>query len=280
MKIRKALSSFKILKHIFYHIQGIDISIHKTIYANFCGLPFKEAIKFPILVHQGTRIEEMGIIKFNCPIRRGILVIGKRMFYRGQDTVIINRGTIEIDGNCEIMGGATIHVLRNCSKLHIGNNVMISECVRFLVDTEVSIGNYTRIAFGCLIIDSEFHFTLNLNDGKVSTTRYPIHIGQYNWIGNSSTIKKGTVTPDYTIISNGSMLTKDYSDIPQYSLLLGSPAKLKTSGIRRIYNEEMDATLQKYFMQHPTSRYTNISIDEADPYGNKICNDTINVHIH
>ncbi len=105
MSLRKALSAFKFLKHIFYHIHGIDVSIHKTLIANFSAFPLRDAIKLPILVYQGTEIEQIGNVKFNCPVRRGILVIGKRMFYRGQKTTIINRGTIVLDGDCEIMGG-------------------------------------------------------------------------------------------------------------------------------------------------------------------------------
>lgn len=280
MNLRKALSSFGFLKHVFYHLHGIDISVHKTLIANFSAFSFKDAIKLPILVYQGAEIEQMGTIKFNCPIRRGILVIGKRMFYRGQKTVIINRGTIEIDGDCEIMGGATIHTLRNCSKLHLGENVMIAECVRMLVDTEVSVGDCTRITFGCLVIDSEFHFVLNMETGVVGTTRYPIKIGRYNWIGNSSVIKKGTVTPDYTIVSNGSMVTKDFSDVPRYSILMGVPAKLKASGFRRIYNDEKDRELNEYFMQHMDQRKVSIPLDENDPESNIICNDEIRVHIH
>lgn len=280
MKLRKILSKFTFLKHIFYHIQGTDVSIHKTIYANFCAFPIRDAIKFPILVYQGTHIEEMGIIKFNCPIRKGILVIGKRMFFRNQKTVFINRGTIEIDGDCEIMGGTTVHILRKCSKLHLGENVMIGENVKVLTDTEIKISECTRVAFGCVIIDSEFHFIINITTGDVATTRYPIHIGKYNWIGNSSIIKKGTITPDYTIVSNGSMLTKDYSDIPLYSILMGIPAKLKVSGFRRIYNDNIDFQLQEYFMRYKESKRTNIPLNPNDPEFNQICNDEIHVHIH
>lgn len=280
MNLRKVLSAFKFLKHIFYHIHGIDVSIHKTLIANISAFPIKDAVKFPVIVYQGTEIEQIGRIKFNCPIRKGILVIGKRMFYRGQKTVIINRGTIVVDGDCEIMGGTTIHTLRSCSKLHLGNNVMIAECVRMLVDTEVSVGDYTRITFGCLVIDSEFHFVLNTETGVVGTTKYPIKIGKYNWIGNTSVIKKGTVTPDYTIVSNGSMLTKDYSEIPEYSLLLGVPAKLKASGLRRIYNDIKDKELNEYFMEHMDLRKVTLPIDNNDPECNNICNDEIKVHVH
>lgn len=280
MNLRKILSAFGFLKHIFYHIHGIDISIHKTLITNFSAFKFKDAIKLPIIVYQGSEIEQIGKIVFNCPIRKGILVIGKRMFYRGQKTVIINRGIIEIDGDCEIMGGSTIHTLRYCSRLHLGNNIMIGECVRMLIDTEVTVGDYTRITFGCLIIDSEFHFVLNMATGVVGTTRYPIKIGKYNWIGNSSVIKKGTITPDYTIVSNGSMLTKDYSENPQYSILLGVPAKLKASGFRRIYNELKDKELNDYFMENMNERKTTLALDSNDPECNNICNDIINVHVH
>ncbi len=280
MNLRSFFRKFGVLKHVFYHIHGIDISIHKTLIANFSGLKFKDAIKFPIIVYQGTEIEEMGKIVFNCPIRKGILVIGKRMFYRKRTTVIINRGTIEIDGDCEIMGGATIHVLRYCSKLCLGHNTIISESVNMLVDTTIKVGDYTRIAFGCLVIDSEFHFVLDTKTGIVGTTRYPITIGKYNWIGNSSVIKKGTVTPDYTIVSNGSMLTKDYRDIPQYSILQGIPAKLKASGLRRIYNDIIDKELNEYFMKNMDKRKTAISVDPNDPDCNQICNGEIHVHIH
>lgn len=157
---------------------------------------------------------------------------------------------------------------------------MICECVRLLVDTEVTIGDFTRITFGCLVIDSEFHFVINMENGSVGTTRYPIKIGRYNWIGNTSVIKKGTVTPDYTIVSNGSMLTKDYSDIPKYSILLGVPAKLKATGFRRIYNDKVDKNLQDYFMSHPCERKTTLPIEKGDEDCNNICNDVIRVHIH
>lgn len=280
MSLRKFFSAFSLFKHVFYHIHSIDISIHKTLIANFSGLPFKYAIKLPIIVYQGTEIEQIGKIKFNCPIRKGILVIGKRMFFRCQRTVIINRGTIEIDGDCEIMGGATIHTLRCGSILHVGENVMIGENAKILVDTKVSIGMCTRIAFGCLIIDSEFHFVVDTTTGNVGTTRNPITIGQYCWVGNTSIIKKGTILPDYTIVSNGAMCTKNYSNIPKYSILQGVPAKLKASGLRRIYNEEWDKKLNAFFMENPNQKKTSVPLDSIDSECDSICNDIIKVHIH
>lgn len=280
MELRAKLRGVKFLKTIFYTIHGINISYLKTIYINFSCMPLKHAIKFPIIVYQNTQIEQVGKITFNCPIKKGILVIGKRMFFRNQKTTFINRGELIINGNCEIMGGALIHILKKDSKLTIGNNVMIGECTKILTETHTIIGDYTRIAFNGLLIDSEFHHVINIKTGDINTARMPIKIGKYNWIGNSSIIKKGTITPDNIIVSNGSMLTKDYSEIPPYSILMGTPAKLRTNDIRRIYNLEYENFLTDMFTKNSDLKVFHVEKDDNDIMYNKICNEDINVHIH
>jgi acetyltransferase-like isoleucine patch superfamily enzyme len=65
----------------------------------------------------------------------------------------------------------------------------------------------------------------------------PIKIGNQNWIGNRSNIMKGTETPDNCIIAANSMCNTKY-DIPSYSLIAGSPAKLKKTGIYRVLDKE------------------------------------------
>lgn len=280
MNLRSFLSKLKFLKEIFYTIQEINISYLKTLYVNFSCLPIKYAIKFPIIVYQGTQLEQIGKITFNCPIKKGTLVIGKRMFFRNQKTTFINRGELEINGNCEIMGGTLIHILKNNSKLTIGNNVMIGECTKILTETHTTIGDYTRIAFNNLLIDSEFHYIINIKTGDINIARNPIKIGAYNWIGNSCVIKKGTITPDNIIVSNGSMLTKNYSDVPQYSILMGTPAKIKVSDVRRIYNLKYENFLTDMFIQNPNLKVYNVEKDFNDIIYDRICHENINVHIH
>ena len=63
------------------------------------------------------------------------------------------------------------------------------------------IGKYARIAFDSQFMDSDFHYMLNIEDGTVKNCTSFIEIGAYNWIGNRTTVKKGTVTPDYTIVA-------------------------------------------------------------------------------
>ena len=67
-------------------------------------------------------------------------------------------------------------------------------------------------------------------------------------MGNTTFIKKGVKTPDYFIVASpNALLTKDYTSMPPYSVVGGSPVKLLKSGIRRIYNGEIEAKLNKHF---------------------------------
>lgn len=279
MSVRSFLSRNAILHYLFNRWKGATVSLHNTLYFNLAAFPFRVAIKFPVWIYQGVKLEQVGKININYPVQSGIVRIGKRMFYRGKKTVFINRGCITFNGYCEIMGGALVHTLRNCSHIHFGHNVMIAEEVNILCDTELHIGDYTRITFGVLIIDSEFHHVINISSGDISPIRKPIYIGRYNWIGNRTTIKKGAKTPDYCIVSNGSMITKDFSDQPLYTLLMGIPAKVKGVGFRRVYNDENDIWLQQQFATENIAK-VNIPKDNADPEYNKFCSDKINVHIH
>ena len=42
---------------------------------------------------------------------------------------------------------------------------------------------------------------------------------------------KKTTLPDYCTASAGSVVSGDYSSIPQYSVIAGNPAKLKFTGV-------------------------------------------------
>lgn len=59
--------------------------------------------------------------------------------------------------------------------------------------------------------------------------------------------KKGTKTPDYLIVASANaLLTKDYTSLPPYSVIGGSPAKLLKSGVRRIYNSNMEQKINQF----------------------------------
>lgn len=68
----------------------------------------------------------------------------------------------------------------------------------------------------------------------------PIHLGQYCWIGNRSTLMPGTVLPDRIIVASNSLLNKNYvvRGVQPYSILGGMPAAVIKEGVERIYKNE------------------------------------------
>lgn len=279
MNARMCVRRFYVFKYIFNQWRGTNVSLFKTLLCNFSAFPLRDALKFPIWVYQNTKIEHIGKIKINAPLHSGMIRFGKRQFFRNQKTTIINIGVMEFDGDCTILGGSTIHVLGENSVIHFGKEVMIGEEVKMLVGPYIEIGDYTRIAFGSLITSADFHYVININSGIVSRSMASIKLGKYNWIGNHTVIKKGVKTPDYCIVSNGSMLTKDYSDQPLYTLIVGVPGKVKGSGFRRVYNDKFSDELDEYFNDADVHSKV-IPANSEDLNYDWFCNGDIHVHKH
>ena len=46
--------------------------------------------------------------------------------------------------------------------------------------------------------------------------------------------------PDFTIVASNSLVGKDYSDIPESSMIGGIPAKLIATGFRKVENSKIE----------------------------------------
>lgn len=279
MNVKSFISKNPLFKYIFNKWRGTSVSIYKTIIYNFIAFPIKDAIKLPIWIYQGTRIEHIGKIKINAPLKSGMIRFGKRHFFRNTQTCIINNGTMIFNGNCTILGGSIIHVLGVSCKLTIGQEVMIGENTKILVGPDIIIGNYTRLAFNCLVMSADFHYLINISTGEIKKNMAPIDIGDYNWIGNNSIIKKGTITPDFCIVSNNTMLNQDYSKCGIYSFIAGIPGKVCDKKFRRIYNDKHINNIDSYFEKN-TDTSIIVPLQDNDPYYEWLCKGKINVHIH
>ena len=108
------------------------------------------------------------------------------------------------------------------------------------------------------MMDTDFHYMIDIDKHRIGRRSAPIVIGNNVWIGNRATIKKGVKIPDNTIVAASyTVLTKDYTQVPPYSILGGCPAKVLTSGYSRIWKNEMknSESFDKYFMLDTKSEY-------------------------
>lgn len=221
----------------------------KTLYINLRCLPISQAIKFPIVIRGKFSIRCLGKIRIESDkINKGMIKFGYFNNKSFRPTRIINQGTIIFRGYCTIWEGVLLE-LGPHSVLDMGNETLLGENVNIMIRKGCKIGDYSRVTFDSQIMDSDFHYMLNIVNNEIQDCTRPIIIGKYNWVGNRTTIKKGTITPDFaTIAAPNTLLSKDYrGGGVNYPILGGCPAKVIGSGKRRIYNYEWENILYHHF---------------------------------
>lgn len=231
--------------------QFFKLNLLKTIYINYRMLPINEAIKLPILINYRTELVNLsGEIRFSCPVRTGMI-----QFNNHNDEFIGNhhwrrieiKGKVTFGGKVDFGIGSVLFV-RKGGCLYLGDNIIIGGGTRILCEERITIGNNVRLAHESQLMDSNFHYIRNLVDGSVEKCISPVIIGNNNWIGNRSTIMKGTATPDFLIVGSNSLLNKDYTKtIDSYSIIGGAPAKLIKKGYERIFDLNIESKYDECF---------------------------------
>ena len=240
------------MSYISLFLRFLRTNIIKTLMVNFCLLPWKQAIRLPIFVYgRFTLREHKGRIILKQPARAEMIIIGKKSSYvttTVQRTIWTVNGTLVFGGPMKFAFGSYLLVTDNATlSFGTGGTYCGSNFKVFCFD-KITIGDNVRMAWDVQIIDSSFHYTKNLNkDGYVAPLTKPILLESNIWIGNRSTISKGAVVPNETIIASNSLVNKDFSENPPYSLIAGSPATLKVTGIQRIWDDKIQKELDEQF---------------------------------
>lgn len=230
----------------------LKCNLIKTIEFNFKMLPFKQAKKLPILFYGKTDFRSLrGDVKFKGPVSTAMIRVGIKDEY--VDTSVGNtiwtiNGTIIFNGPLKMWRGSYIVVAKN-AVLNIGSQqTKLGSNLKIFCFDHISIGNCVRIAWECQIYDTSFHYLELLNrDNEVRPLSSPVVIGDRVWLGNRSTVSKGAVIPDDTVVASGSMVNKDFSQIEPYTMLAGCPAVVKATGLRRIFDRKQEKELDRKF---------------------------------
>lgn len=156
-----------------------------------------------------------------------------------------NRTSIDIGQNSHIRG--ELLVFPYGGKIKVGQNCFIGENTRIWSGDQIIIGNDVLISHNVNIIDTNTHEldSIERAQGFISLTSIghpsekgniltaPIFIGDNVWINFNSIILKGVTIGSGSIIAAGSIVT---SDIPENSLVAGSPAKVLKKINQKNYN--------------------------------------------
>lgn len=232
------------MRNQFYHRFRtlFRIGIIKTIIVNFRLLPIKQAIKFPIIVTRSTTLESLsGNGNISGKVGFGMIKIGtlhtELFSWNGVKSILNISGEIHLNGFTQFGVGCSIVVDKNAI-LELGDNVCIGANSKIICRNYIKIGNNYRAAWDIQIFDTNFHYIKNIEDGSVARRENKVIIGNNNWFGNRSSIMPGTITNDFFIAASNSLCNKDYTNLPMYSLVGGSPAKLLKNNVVRVLDKE------------------------------------------
>lgn len=211
-------------------------SFIKSAYLCFSMLPFRQAVRLPIIVSKYTYFYSLsGKIIINGPVHFGMI----RMGYIGEDVVVPQneRGLLQIEGNLKLednvrLGCGVIIRVEPNAELVLKKNVRIGAKTRIIAYDSITIGQNTGISWECQVIDSNMHDIIDVETKQCARMSKPIKIGDNCWIGTRSVLMKGCELPDFTIVSASSFCNKKYT-LPDYSVIAGQPAQLVKSGYKR-----------------------------------------------
>lgn len=232
----------KVLRFIEGYTSSNRLNVFKTLYVNLLSFPIKQALSFPILVYGPMRIRQWGG-EILCKSKCCRLIVGKDYTgYRTRGPVTMTlfpTSKLIIDGVVKIYQGASVLIGPKAS-LVLGDSTTVGDNAEIICKKEIRIGKHVDLTWDTQVTDFKSHPILNMATHKVSTLFSPVVIGDYCWIGNRTTIQPGTVLPDRTIVASNSLLNKNYIEmgVRPYSLLAGSPAKVRATDVARIYSNE------------------------------------------
>ena len=201
-----------------------------TLWINFVKLPFRQAWKLPILIYGWKSDIAVNEIILDIPsekIRFAIIKIGCQFdvcTWSHFGAIIHSKGKIIIRGACVIGRGFSFWGSRR-SVFVVGENSVINGNCSIHCKESIQIGENFSCSWNVSISDTDFHVCRDMYTNVLCPDSSPIIIGENVWIGQYSTITKGSVIPKWAIVSQRTLINKKFDCKPN-SILAGSPARI------------------------------------------------------
>lgn len=175
-------------------------------------------MRFPFWISSKTYLRKTkGSININGPISTGMIRIGYGdigIFDKKRSRTIWEvAGKVIFEGKAEIGHGSKISVGES-GELVLGKNFAITAETAIIAYKKVVFGNDCLLSWEILIMDTDLHPIMNAAD-EILNPDAAILIGNSVWIGCRSTILKGSVIPDGSVIAANSIVSKKLSGTNQ-----------------------------------------------------------------
>lgn len=227
-------------------------NVIKTLRFNFHFFPWRTALKLPVLCYGRVRFRSMkGSVEFVGSVYTGMVRIGVRKQY--VDTAVaetqwILNGKIVFAGQATFFRGSYVLVADGAELWLGGKGTIIGSNTKIFCFEQITIGSDVRITWECQVYDTSFHYLERPGEEtSIKPLTSPVLIGDRVWVGNRTTISKGAVIPDDTVVASNSLVNHDFSDLAPFSMIAGVPAAYKATGFHRVWDKKRECELDQAF---------------------------------
>lgn len=197
-----------------------SISIPKFIYYNFlCSRIHRVKGKF-IIPYRGTRISIAKTARINA--NGHLFLNGEKLKHSRQECLVLLRdgATWNCNGSFFMYYGTTLQIHKNAT-LTTGDNDRFNTGSTIICANKMTIGDYVSTARGVFIFDSDHHPIFN-GEGKRINEAKEVIIGNHVWMGLKSTIMKGAVIGEGSVIGAHSLVS---GEMPAHCMIASVPAR-------------------------------------------------------
>lgn len=216
-------------------------SIVSTIFFNFHYLPFKQAIKLPIVLYKPHFRELMGKVKIDAPIKTAMIKMGLNLvgiypnngfLWENKGGTVIFKGDFVLGNDCYLSFGKDTYV-------EFGDDFRSTAALKLISVRGITFGKKSRVGWGSLIMDTNYHPIYDISKQIYKKASGPIEIGDYNWFGTQCKVMHSVKTPERCIFGMGSIITRN-CDMRSYCLMGGSPLRVLSENVMRDYDNDTE----------------------------------------
>lgn len=206
-----------------------------TLYFNFHYLPFRQAIRLPIVLYKPHLLKCKGKVKLEPEdgrIWHGMIRLGflSASIYPNNGITWENKGgTIIFRGRCYI-GNDTYLTIGNKAIVDIGKESQNDAGLKLVSYKGIKLGTKTWLGWGCTIMDTNFHPLYDMVKKEFKPADGPIVIGDYNWFGTGCKVMHSVTTPERCTFGMGTVVTRGCVK-KSYCVMGGSPVRILSENV-------------------------------------------------
>lgn len=129
---------------------------------------------------------------------------------------------VEIGDNCRIYGPCNI-LVEEGGQVSIGANTGLRGVTILARKAEIMIGEDCMTSYDVIIRNHDSHEVISNETGEIVNAPRSIKIGNHVWLGQKTTVLKGSEIGDNSIVAFGAVVTKGS---PSNSIIAGNPGKV------------------------------------------------------